>query len=657
MATLYQYVPNRVIGANGISDGASIYFYQSGTTTLITIYSDEDATFELANPVVVATGAAVPDVYWTFSGGVRVRVVEANGTVPSDIDPYVGPRTSLDYDTWTAAKTAADADPTLPGMEAAAIVGLRPMDGAFFGIREGTNRQTIVQNAINDAAGEGINVLDLPGGRIRCEGDVYCHYDASNNPNFPNLSEPVPMTLRGIGAGSRVRMIENSDVLGGSDEGATRLHFDDGKLIYGDGTATGIMGGGLQDMAITKDGAGDAVLIDYAPIRSRFSNLLVWNRGGSGIHVRSSWISEFCNIDIWGRPGWNPGRGFWLDNGSGTTGGGQNIFRNITASYFAEPLRFCNRYQASGNTQQRANILMGIQARYGGAVNASLDLSALNLDEGVGICFGQGFSGKLDGSWLEFNEVCDIRVADRCNRVKLENLHSNNGSCSEAHIAVGYSGGSGNESHVLKFIYDGGDVPCGFADGSPDTATPGIIFYATSNTPYRKIRAARLIDQTAGSDPAVSPVGIMVESGDKGGLLLDDIDWTTLAQDERLRNTANTANRWDVARGYGATGVQESGTTDLSALRVLPESYRCTTTSADCTITLPNDRTLFRGWSEDTVFIKYQTANQVVLDAGTGNTIAGAQTYSFGSGAAHKALTIRPRDTGTAIDWQIAGAA
>ncbi len=90
MATLFQYVPNRVIDQNGIADGAQIFFYAGGTTTPITIYAEEAAQTELPNPLEIAAGAEVPQVYWTVTGDVRVRVVATDGTVPFDVDPYQG---------------------------------------------------------------------------------------------------------------------------------------------------------------------------------------------------------------------------------------------------------------------------------------------------------------------------------------------------------------------------------------------------------------------------------------------------------------------------------------------------------------------------------------------------------------------------------------
>lgn len=85
----YRYIPNRVIDTNGISDGASIGVYQTGTMTPVSIYSDDTLTTPLTNPYVVPSGAAVPTIYFVGSpADVRVRVVSDGGSVISDDDPY-----------------------------------------------------------------------------------------------------------------------------------------------------------------------------------------------------------------------------------------------------------------------------------------------------------------------------------------------------------------------------------------------------------------------------------------------------------------------------------------------------------------------------------------------------------------------------------------
>lgn len=83
----YTYIPNRVIDTNGISDGANIYFYATGTLTPVTVYSDAALTTPVSNPYPVAAGAAVPALYYA-EDDVRVRVVDSGGSVISDDDPW-----------------------------------------------------------------------------------------------------------------------------------------------------------------------------------------------------------------------------------------------------------------------------------------------------------------------------------------------------------------------------------------------------------------------------------------------------------------------------------------------------------------------------------------------------------------------------------------
>jgi len=87
----FYFTPNRVIDQNGISDGASIYFYAAGTTTLQTIYSDAARLTPMANPVVVPAGAAVPNIYLNPDLVYRARCVPSGGGDPIfDYDPYSG---------------------------------------------------------------------------------------------------------------------------------------------------------------------------------------------------------------------------------------------------------------------------------------------------------------------------------------------------------------------------------------------------------------------------------------------------------------------------------------------------------------------------------------------------------------------------------------
>lgn len=108
MAARIRYIPNRVIDTNGISDGASIYVYQSGTTTPVSIYSDSGLTTPLANPYSVNAGAPVPEIFSsTPVASLRVRVVSAGGDVISDDDPYDPPANAADLASTDSDKGAA----------------------------------------------------------------------------------------------------------------------------------------------------------------------------------------------------------------------------------------------------------------------------------------------------------------------------------------------------------------------------------------------------------------------------------------------------------------------------------------------------------------------------------------------------------------------
>jgi hypothetical protein len=82
------YIPNRVIDANGIADGAAIYVYQSGGTTPVPLFSDVGYGTPVSNPYVVTSGALVPALFTNYEGDIRVRIVSSKGVVVSDDDPY-----------------------------------------------------------------------------------------------------------------------------------------------------------------------------------------------------------------------------------------------------------------------------------------------------------------------------------------------------------------------------------------------------------------------------------------------------------------------------------------------------------------------------------------------------------------------------------------
>lgn len=77
---------NRFISNIGGVVGATVYFYYTGTTNPAPIYTDKNLTIPATNPVVIAQGSLVPDIFLDSSIIYRRRIVFSDATV-YDVDP------------------------------------------------------------------------------------------------------------------------------------------------------------------------------------------------------------------------------------------------------------------------------------------------------------------------------------------------------------------------------------------------------------------------------------------------------------------------------------------------------------------------------------------------------------------------------------------
>lgn len=77
---------DRLLSAGGGASGGTIYFYYTGTTNLAPIYSNLSLTISNANPVTVAVGAVLPNLYLDPTITYRCRTVFTDGSI-QDIDP------------------------------------------------------------------------------------------------------------------------------------------------------------------------------------------------------------------------------------------------------------------------------------------------------------------------------------------------------------------------------------------------------------------------------------------------------------------------------------------------------------------------------------------------------------------------------------------
>lgn len=69
--------------------GAQLTFYESGGTTLASVYTDDTLTTELTNPVEANAAGVWPSIYLDDSVLYRVKLSDADGVTLDDQDPYL----------------------------------------------------------------------------------------------------------------------------------------------------------------------------------------------------------------------------------------------------------------------------------------------------------------------------------------------------------------------------------------------------------------------------------------------------------------------------------------------------------------------------------------------------------------------------------------
>lgn len=101
-ATLFIF-PHRALDANANPySGAISYFYQTGTTTPLTVYADGALQTELGETVTADSGGKFPNIYLDAAYTYRAVIKNASGSVTlHDIDPYlIGGGGGGDSDLW-----------------------------------------------------------------------------------------------------------------------------------------------------------------------------------------------------------------------------------------------------------------------------------------------------------------------------------------------------------------------------------------------------------------------------------------------------------------------------------------------------------------------------------------------------------------------------
>lgn len=88
MAQLFSAAPYRALDANNhVLPGALLYFYQTGTTTLQTVYADSAATTPLTNPVVADSGGLFVPIYLAGTTLYKAVLQTAGAVTVQTVDP------------------------------------------------------------------------------------------------------------------------------------------------------------------------------------------------------------------------------------------------------------------------------------------------------------------------------------------------------------------------------------------------------------------------------------------------------------------------------------------------------------------------------------------------------------------------------------------
>ncbi len=108
MAAQLFYLPFRpAIDANGLTvPGAQLFFYATGTTTPVSVYSDASLTVPLSNPVEANAAGRWPEIYLDDANVYRMVLKDGNGVTLDEADPYVA---SVADDLTAGLQAVADA--------------------------------------------------------------------------------------------------------------------------------------------------------------------------------------------------------------------------------------------------------------------------------------------------------------------------------------------------------------------------------------------------------------------------------------------------------------------------------------------------------------------------------------------------------------------
>jgi hypothetical protein len=224
-----------------------------------------------------------------------------------------------------------------------------------------------VQNAINTAALTGQS-LYIPRGIYRCTSDLYfCHH--ANNPDYPTPEGGETLAggriiVQGAGVMTR-RDYQRGDYVGAV------LKFDPGsKAVFSAGVNRSWKKT-ISDLSFLGENPtiiSDPYTASFSTYRNIFVGTAVTAPDVAIMHISDNYVSRFEHIEIIGDPTLSDNRtgwGFWAEPSD--TAGGANTYINITAAFVDQAVVFGAPYDATKESPEMtsmANVALNLQGQY-----------------------------------------------------------------------------------------------------------------------------------------------------------------------------------------------------------------------------------------------------------------------------------------------------
>jgi hypothetical protein len=550
----------------------------------------------------------------------------------------------------TTVATAAGLNLSIIPMWVGADGGI--LNTAFWGGNDGVvDDADRLQACINMAANDPrIREIYIPGA-VYSSKDIYCIYDATNNPGFPSGNLAAGRSrIRGSIQMNR-RDWANAEYVGSYIRFAPgkRLILSKQNTVEAD-FATGQRGHitHLENLSII--GAHDT-LIDhpYAETYNVIRNIFVGNSAPAAgiptVRIAQSYSSSFENILVCGDtdlPTSAPVGG-WVGTGiafePGPYPGGANTYKNITAAYFDECIVFGRDYDAGQTLFTKSitgDVAENIQGQYANI--------GIHVKHGVR-------SFLISASWGEACEEAPILIDNSAEGINV--------FASVLRMATGVAG-------LRGLIKVGNETGTPTIDAAVNVKIEKCNLFCTNALAGVWVSDAAKDVVVDGNDfwnGGGAAVGI--QGGVGGEVTLRNNNYfmhgasSIMPPGRRFCVVGGTVasptytDRSEYALELDYKGPELSANLDCSTWRRPPTYVSFNTIGGTRTLTLPALSGASSRLARVTVS-KLFAANSVVIDAQTGGTIKGAQTLSLT--AAYSAVSLIHAGTGSGR-WDVTGAA